>query len=53
MTIGSDEIPREVLILFMVLAITFTLMLLLYQLISKRILYNTQMITNALCVTPK
>ena len=32
--------PWEILILFMVLAITFIVMLLLYWLISKRILYN-------------
>ena len=40
MTIGSDEITMGNLNLFMVLAIAFIAMLLLYQLISKTILYN-------------
>ena len=40
MTIRSDKQPWEIPILFMVLAIMFIVMLPLYQLISKRILYN-------------
>ena len=40
MTIRSDEITIEILILFIVLAIAFIRMLLLYWLIGKRILYN-------------